>query len=681
VFLLLLVESALALELDLRTKARWSMEERPTILSLKLQGDRLHVCATTNGLYVVDVSRPEFPRTIGRYDSPGRASGLALDGDTAYLADDSGGLRILDMADPTRPRPIGHFAGATNVYRVAVQGRHLYLADIQRGLLILDVGNPTSPMLLAEVPLQSGAVDVALGSDHAFLAGRAAGVGIVDIRDPARPTLVTNLDLGSVTTVATSLSGSTLYAGAYGRGFAIVDVSAPTQPRLMTNQFTPPQAFCTGLDHAAGLVGMADPAGTFHLFREVAPAAIDYVGRFWLESAQAVAMDSRHAFVASSQGFVDVVGLDEPARPVAVAQVPVGAGSVLFAEQPGALHVARFSLLTTFDVSVPDGIRPTWTNRLSSSFPLTSRLLEFPTHGRLGFLSPGPRTTVLDLSVPTRPEVLVDSPNSLTVRPLVAGEAGVFLAVGGRLEWWDYSDPQNPIRVAASTNAGTYSSLRVHGDHIYAFRREGGLEIHHARRGDGLVLLSTAATEGSGRLALSGDRLVLVQDVRPFVVVLSLADPANPSRLGFFPGDHGFGSFVVRDGFLYGVPLFESFNGSGVEVLDLGDPAAIRRVGGNAIPATQLVSDGLSLFCLVQDRVLVFPLVKRTAVPRWSGMGVREGRSVLQIEGEPDAFADIERSDTLGGWRRWRSVGLPQGTATVEDDLVGPTSFYRIAPR
>src|SRR3989339_608684 len=82
-------------------------------------------------------------RTVGFYDTPGDAYGIAVSGGYAYLGDY--GLRIINISNPANPTETGAYEDYGNTYGVAVTGNYAYATNGYSGLRIIDVSSPSSP--------------------------------------------------------------------------------------------------------------------------------------------------------------------------------------------------------------------------------------------------------------------------------------------------------------------------------------------------------------------------------------------------------------------------------------------------------------------------------------------------------------------------------------------------------
>jgi hypothetical protein len=98
--------------------------------TLSLSGGRGVITAGSQGLLVVDVSRPEAPRLLGRLEDTGFVFDAVLEGDRAYVAAGQAGLLVVDISDAATPRTVG--VGRRLGYVTAVApagGGKLYVLD------------------------------------------------------------------------------------------------------------------------------------------------------------------------------------------------------------------------------------------------------------------------------------------------------------------------------------------------------------------------------------------------------------------------------------------------------------------------------------------------------------------------------------------------------------------------
>jgi len=69
-------------------------------------GEKAYVYAAgeDDGVFVIGVTNPVNPRTVGHIDTNGYAYGIYVKGDYAYVADEDNGLVVIvNVTDPTNP--------------------------------------------------------------------------------------------------------------------------------------------------------------------------------------------------------------------------------------------------------------------------------------------------------------------------------------------------------------------------------------------------------------------------------------------------------------------------------------------------------------------------------------------------------------------------------------------------
>lgn len=111
------------------------------------RGQWLFAASATEGLAVLDVSSPGFPRIAARVpracSSP---EALVLAGTRLYLADGAAGVKVFDVSQPTSPKLVG--GAATPAFGLHLDGPHLFVAAGVAGLAVLDVRDPAAPRVL-----------------------------------------------------------------------------------------------------------------------------------------------------------------------------------------------------------------------------------------------------------------------------------------------------------------------------------------------------------------------------------------------------------------------------------------------------------------------------------------------------------------------------------------------------
>lgn len=126
------------------------------VVDFVLQYPLIFVSKTTAGFFVVDVSDPSAPQSIGSYNTNGAVHGMSLLGGYLYVADHSNGVGIFNCSDPANPFLIGSIVlpGFTWVTRVV--DNLLYVTNGNIGTNIYSLVNPEDPQLVGWYSPSSG---------------------------------------------------------------------------------------------------------------------------------------------------------------------------------------------------------------------------------------------------------------------------------------------------------------------------------------------------------------------------------------------------------------------------------------------------------------------------------------------------------------------------------------------
>jgi hypothetical protein len=141
-----------------------------------------------SGLEIVDLRAAGVPVLAGRYDTPGRAVGVAVgDAGVAFVADLNRGVQVVDVGNPAKPALIRNIPteGAANA--VALDGDRLYVADGFTGLLEIDVSNPAAPVTIGVYDTPGEALAVTPFGGFAYVADGEGGLRVVRPNPPLPP--------------------------------------------------------------------------------------------------------------------------------------------------------------------------------------------------------------------------------------------------------------------------------------------------------------------------------------------------------------------------------------------------------------------------------------------------------------------------------------------------------------
>jgi len=167
---------------------------------LSVDGGRAYLAAWGYGVLIADITHPDAPVELGRFEFPFASAIEARDGRVYVASTTNGGIfRILDASDPAHPQELGALQ-TSQTYDLTVRGTYAYLVDGadfgDGGLRVVDVSDPAHPAVVGQdtgCPYASG-VDVSADGNTTYVACSDGSLRIVDTTDRSAPTLI-----GSVT--------------------------------------------------------------------------------------------------------------------------------------------------------------------------------------------------------------------------------------------------------------------------------------------------------------------------------------------------------------------------------------------------------------------------------------------------------------------------------------------------
>jgi hypothetical protein len=154
------------------------------------QDDRLYVGDGFDGLFIYDVTVPDDPQLLGRYDPPAYTRGVAVSGDYAFLTSGAIGLVIADISNPAAPQHVATVPLADFAWDVKVQGDYAYVADFAGGLRIIDVSDPVLAAEIGFYDTNIRATALQVEGNLVYVVDSLVGLQIFDVATPASPVLI-----------------------------------------------------------------------------------------------------------------------------------------------------------------------------------------------------------------------------------------------------------------------------------------------------------------------------------------------------------------------------------------------------------------------------------------------------------------------------------------------------------
>jgi len=234
------------------------------VRSVAVQGQYAYVVDQYGGLYVVDISNPAQPVSVGNYDTPNSAYGVAVSGTYAYVSHDlGGGLYVINISNPTNPALVGVLTNTVRGTDVAVVGNTVYLAGYDDGLRVIDVADPAHPVEVGVCDTPGQAFGVEVVGRYAYVADRWGGLRVIDVQSAAHP-----VEIGFVAFAGDArdvvVSGNYAYLADYASyadipRLRLFDLSAPAHPVQINGYSTSSVedvAVADGLAYAVNSTGL-----------------------------------------------------------------------------------------------------------------------------------------------------------------------------------------------------------------------------------------------------------------------------------------------------------------------------------------------------------------------------------------------------------------------------------------
>jgi hypothetical protein len=189
--------------------------------------------AGDQAVIVIDVTSPESPTVIGRFEIGGqRARDVKVAGNVAYIGTEVG-LAAVDITNPQFPVVVGH-DGSGMYFSFEIDGsRAVARRDSQGTIDMFDLGaDGRSPVHVGVVFVSSiSSFDVAGSRLHVVRPND--GLVTFNISNPASPNIIGDVDGDQWRASQIDVRGTTAYIRNFDQGFAIFDLSDPSQPVLI----------------------------------------------------------------------------------------------------------------------------------------------------------------------------------------------------------------------------------------------------------------------------------------------------------------------------------------------------------------------------------------------------------------------------------------------------------------
>jgi hypothetical protein len=216
---------------------------------MTVEGNTLYVTARSDGLWLLDVSKPSAPEIITRFDTAEMATGIAVVGNVGFVSERIYGTEILDCSNKKHPKSLGFLRGG-EMQSVRFVNNRLYSGNWGHGRIhVMDFTIPSKPVEISRIHMDGyadgmwvdGTICYGATGMHARKVPRSEqtnrgwGLEIFDLANPESPKQLGRVkfpqwkmkyfDAWSV-----QVSEGRAYVTASNNGLYVVDVHDPTKP-------------------------------------------------------------------------------------------------------------------------------------------------------------------------------------------------------------------------------------------------------------------------------------------------------------------------------------------------------------------------------------------------------------------------------------------------------------------
>jgi hypothetical protein len=568
---------------------------------IQMVGDLVYVVGVSE-MHIVSLADPENPEVIGRftwYQWSGTSGGVYLIDTLAYLGTHYGGF-VLDVSDPTNPVTLGQWSG-THMSDISFVHGNYAIAQSDEGFpFVLDVSDPTNVNRIGVFPPNAEAWNAAgMVGEYLCMTGFPGGLRLYDMSNPANPQCVASIDTTMLAHHA-AISGNYAYMAGLYDGLRIIDFSNPLQPvevaacdsigRTEDVTVTGSHAVTTkytATDAWLNIWNVADPTHPVFVV-EIHPHVC---GSSMIASSGNLICTP----MTGSSDVLMVIDISNPAEPEMVSSFgPLGLLRLMAISGTTAYVGDRYTQLRTIDIADPQHVcelghpNPSWADGLDiavrGNYAYVVEQLDFSgTNG----------VVVFEVSNPAQPEslgcalydgasrIVIEGdyayvarlyhiatfslanpaqPQCVNVVNIPLGNAGLGLAslngylyygAGSSFYVCSLSNPAEP-QITGSCNlggGGWVFDLAAAGHYVYVARGFGGMRIVDVSNPANPTEVNWISGYWVGSVAATQNTVIM--DDRTRISIYDVTNPLNPVLVGYYSTAEYIYDMEIQGQYLY----------------------------------------------------------------------------------------------------------------------------------
>ena len=446
---------------------------KPGAVGLDIVDDYAYVSSTAGLiLTILDISNPENPTFASELNIPGVCpcgNEIIVESGYAYIAGGAGGCHIVDVSDPINPDFKLSIDFDGSVMRIAMINPQYVVISVStpNSIEVIDVSDPENPFVAASY---EGCGSLFMDEDRLFVVG-SNSISIQDVQDPLNFSPLGSIDVEVYYSRGVRVSGNYAYIADFGDffnpGLNIVDISDPYNPFPKGNYFIGYPAWSTKLDVKDGYAYVIEKMSKkVKIIDTSDPDLPVLAGEYETsEAAGDIFVGDPYTYLLVDKDL-QIVDLQDPSNPSLISFITLGAETVNKIYVDNGYAYIGDDIGDVWIVDISNSLIP----QVVSTFNTAASTSGIFTAGNSLYVVSQEELQIADISNINNPVIVGsysdDDLSNYSRIYVKAGYAFIVNNIGGFLKI-DVSDPTAPFREEFYQTAGWCRDLTYANDHLY----------------------------------------------------------------------------------------------------------------------------------------------------------------------------------------------------------------------